>query len=973
MNTDLPPRNTYIKFRLKGESHFTAGKTSKQQPKPKSRHRGYVNFQPENTEQEEYSVEWKKVEEWYVEDEGEKEGTKADERDNNSDESKKTEESSDSHEKSELEKGNKHDFKNNTYRDSNSPSSTSNEEDYLSEFNRELPSYQPVTNRSSPYSSSEYSTAPVMDDDYETSMSQDMIRLRISQENTQKRKRTPLRDKVRNLKEQLSEERERNENLETIITKITEDDQTKLKQEIANMQKILDIYKKDMGKMLRKESEIEKKTSGWVSDTEIHEKTRNQVHNTKSHILSINSALNRKFDQLQKEYNELEKANEELKSELQIEKEHHRRYAIRELSLINTEEDSPEKIKYEAEMKLQEKQEEVEEMNRKYEEVKYQMNERIKELNQYSKMNNELYMENHQLKAHQIKDQTIIDKNDQIISLLKDKIKFNQYQVSKIQGKSSWSTHPQKNKASNPNLESTDSSSNENLTELFNSRKLQVRQGLPNKFNKTCYIISVMHSLAATIPTEKLHNTSNLNKLINETRKCMEGYKTREEAEQIMDEIWEYTISNFPEYVDNEGRIRHEDASEYLRRMIENEKELKDLTEIYIKLTMKCHNNQCEVLKSESRRVSNLIHPEFNESEENKEYNIQGILDKYMSENEKKPCQFCNQECEITKEIQIAPPTIIIDIPKVRSQEVKGKSLVKDASETMKIALNEKEIEYKVAGVIIHKGEETETGHYVMNRYNHTKQRWEQFDDHQILLGENFEKSNEEGMIYILNKVKTKADSLQKSNHQLQRNREIEKSSYSSMVKRTSRSPLNDERYSSQPKSNNELRAKEQRPKYSSQPKQQYIDEEREHENIRKKKNNIIIRGLPESNKENDVKAVINLNRAIGNEDFSNKNILNIIRLGENNEKERPLKVELDSFVTKLKIMRNAKYLLEKPEYNTISIQHDLTKMQMIEYKRLIQQSIEQEEKDREGNFKFRVRGPPGQWKIVKIPKNFQE
>merc|ERR1711972_476786 len=112
-----------------------------------------------------------------------------------------------------------------------------------------------------------------------------------------------------------------------------------------------------MGKMLRKESEIEKKTSGWVSDTEIHEKTRNQVHNTKSHILSINSALNRKFDQLQKEYNELEKANEELKSELQIEKEHHRRYAIRELSLINTEEDSPEKIKYEAEMKLQEKQE----------------------------------------------------------------------------------------------------------------------------------------------------------------------------------------------------------------------------------------------------------------------------------------------------------------------------------------------------------------------------------------------------------------------------------------------------------------------------------------------------------------------------------------------------------------------------------------------------------------------------------------
>ena len=78
LNTDLPPWNTYIIFRLKGESQFATGKTSKQQPKPRSKHRGYVHFQPENTAQEEYSVEWKNVEDWYVEDEGEKEGMKAD-------------------------------------------------------------------------------------------------------------------------------------------------------------------------------------------------------------------------------------------------------------------------------------------------------------------------------------------------------------------------------------------------------------------------------------------------------------------------------------------------------------------------------------------------------------------------------------------------------------------------------------------------------------------------------------------------------------------------------------------------------------------------------------------------------------------------------------------------------------------------------------------------------------------------------
>ena len=204
----------------------------------------------------------------------------------------------------------------------------------------------------------------------------------------------------------------------------------------------------------------------------------------------------------------------------------------------------------------------------------------------------------------------------------------------------------------------------------------------------------------------------------------------------------------------------------------------------------------------------------------------------------------------------------------------------------------------------------------------------------------------------------------------LQKNKEEEIPLYSSIAKRPPMKQPIHQRYTSQPKTNKEQSTTQNRNYYSSQPKQHFIDQERERENIQNKKNNIIIRGLQESNIENDIKEVIKINRAIGNEDFNRNNISSIARLGDSNGRDRPLKVELDSFVTKLKIMRNAKYLSEEPDYYDISIQHDLTKFQMIEYKRLVQRSVEDEANDKEGNFKYRVRGPPGQWSIVKYPKN---
>ena len=106
------------------------------------------------------------------------------------------------------------------------------------------------------------------------------------------------------------------------------------------------------------------------------------------------------------------------------------------------------------------------------------------------------------------------------------------------------------------------------------------------------------------------------------------------------------------------------------------------------------------------------------------------------------------------------------------------------------------------------------------------------------------------------------------------------------------------------------------------------VDEKYE---ISRKKNNIVIQGLEEQGIENDTIHVINLNKAIGNDDFGRYNILRIGRIGEERGgKNRPLKVELDSYVTKLDVMRNANKLQFSDQYWNISIQHDLTRKQTI-------------------------------------------
>ena len=69
--------------------------------------------------------------------------------------------------------------------------------------------------------------------------------------------------------------------------------------------------------------------------------------------------------------------------------------------------------------------------------------------------------------------------------------------------------------------------------------------------------------------------------------------------------------------------------------------------------------------------------------------------------------------------------------------------------------------------------------------------------------------------------------------------------------------------------------------------------------------------------------------------------------------------------------MRNAKELQHNRQYGHISIQHDLTKKQSDKYQELKAEAREVEEYDMTGQYRYRVRGPPGHWQIVSLPKNY--
>lgn len=82
----------------------------------------------------------------------------------------------------------------------------------------------------------------------------------------------------------------------------------------------------------------------------------------------------------------------------------------------------------------------------------------------------------------------------------------------------------------------------------------------------------------------------------------------------------------------------------------------------------------------------------------------------------------------------------------------------------------------------------------------------------------------------------------------------------------------------------------------------------------------------------------------------------------------RPLLLSLGSADTKKKIFKNLKKLRESEEpFRSIQVSHDLTVKERDELKSLVKTAKEKEEQA-QGNWLYRVRGPPWDRRITKLP-----
>ena len=129
--------------------------------------------------------------------------------------------------------------------------------------------------------------------------------------------------------------------------------------------------------------------------------------------------------------------------------------------------------------------------------------------------------------------------------------------------------------------------------------------------------------------------------------------------------------------------------------------------------------------------------------------------------------------------------------------------------------------------------------------------------------------------------------------------------------------------------------------------KSEILDEIEDRE---KRRNNVIIFGLPECNegtvskrKKYDETLVKEVFEAIGCDDIDTETIF---RLGRNIGKMRPVKVTLRNRISKAEIMRKARDLRTSDKYKKVFISNDKTKMQQTEWSDLRRELLHRRETD---------------------------
>lgn len=137
------------------------------------------------------------------------------------------------------------------------------------------------------------------------------------------------------------------------------------------------------------------------------------------------------------------------------------------------------------------------------------------------------------------------------------------------------------------------------------------------------------------------------------------------------------------------------------------------------------------------------------------------------------------------------------------------------------------------------------------------------------------------------------------------------------------------------------------------------------------RKNNIVIYNVPENESNSRLKDrdfVLNMMKEISGKDMKD-NINELFRMGKRTEEAtnpRPLLIKFNSFIDKNLIMENCSKLRRNEAYKSIMINHDLSKEDREEIRKLISEKKKEIAlKEDINKWGLRVKGQPGEFYIV--------
>lgn len=144
-----------------------------------------------------------------------------------------------------------------------------------------------------------------------------------------------------------------------------------------------------------------------------------------------------------------------------------------------------------------------------------------------------------------------------------------------------------------------------------------------------------------------------------------------------------------------------------------------------------------------------------------------------------------------------------------------------------------------------------------------------------------------------------------------------------------------------------------------------------------KRMNNIILYNVEESSSDsaiernkNDLQLCSSLMEKVLKVGYEDGDIVKVVRLGKFDDKyKRPMLVEFSNAHVKNVVMGNVTNLGSATgEFKGVTISHDMTVKEREECKKLVEEA-KKKQSEETGNFIYRVRGLPGQMKIVRFRK----